>query len=54
MNQETAMSTHSDVEFRELSSDECHRLLAEHHVGRLAVVVGGQPVIFPLNYVFDG
>jgi nitroimidazol reductase NimA-like FMN-containing flavoprotein (pyridoxamine 5'-phosphate oxidase superfamily) len=48
------MSTHADAAFRELTSDECHRLLAENHVGRLAVVVGGQPIIFPLNYVFDG
>lgn len=40
------------VEFKELSADECRRLLAEHRVGRLGIVVGGQPVIFPVNYVF--
>lgn len=32
----------------------CLRLLAEGDVGRLAVVAGGQPEIFPVNYVFDG
>lgn len=48
------MANTPEAELKELSSEECHTLLAEHHVGRLAVVVGGQPVIFPVNYVFDG
>jgi nitroimidazol reductase NimA-like FMN-containing flavoprotein (pyridoxamine 5'-phosphate oxidase superfamily) len=39
---------------RELSADECRRLLTKHCVGRLAVVVGGKPLIFPVNYAFDG
>jgi nitroimidazol reductase NimA-like FMN-containing flavoprotein (pyridoxamine 5'-phosphate oxidase superfamily) len=43
-----------EIELRELSRDECARLLTEHSVGRLAVVVGGRPLIFPVNYVFDG
>ena len=30
------------------------QLLADEHVGRLAVVVGGRPEIFPINYVLDG
>jgi nitroimidazol reductase NimA-like FMN-containing flavoprotein (pyridoxamine 5'-phosphate oxidase superfamily) len=34
--------------------DECIRLLATQHVGRLAVVDGDQPLIFPVNYVADG
>ena len=34
--------------------DECVRLLAEHHLGRLAVVVDDQPLIFPINYAFAG
>lgn len=37
-----------------LSHDECVRLLAEHEVGRLVVVVRGAPHIVPVNYVFDG
>jgi nitroimidazol reductase NimA-like FMN-containing flavoprotein (pyridoxamine 5'-phosphate oxidase superfamily) len=32
----------------------CLRLLANDEVGRLAVVVGGTPVIFPVNYILDG
>ena len=48
------MANTPDVELKELSTEECHKLLAEHHVGRLAVAVGGQPLIFPINYVFDG
>ena len=37
------------VEF--LSADQCRELLATHDVGRLAVVVGGYPEVFPVNYV---
>ena len=34
--------------------EECLRLLADNQVGRLAVSVQGQPIIFPVNYVLDG
>lgn len=37
-----------------LDRDECLRLLAEDEVGRLAVVEGRMPVIFPVNYALDG
>jgi nitroimidazol reductase NimA-like FMN-containing flavoprotein (pyridoxamine 5'-phosphate oxidase superfamily) len=33
-----------------LDRDECLRLLARHHLGRLAVVVDDQPLVFPVNY----
>jgi hypothetical protein len=33
---------------------ECFDLLAREEVGRLAVVVGGRPEIFPVNYVVEG
>jgi nitroimidazol reductase NimA-like FMN-containing flavoprotein (pyridoxamine 5'-phosphate oxidase superfamily) len=33
---------------------ECRRLLAGRSIGRLGVVVGGQPVILPVNYVMAG
>jgi nitroimidazol reductase NimA-like FMN-containing flavoprotein (pyridoxamine 5'-phosphate oxidase superfamily) len=39
--------------FEELTEDECRRLLAERHLGRLAIPDFGGPVIFPVNYVFD-
>jgi nitroimidazol reductase NimA-like FMN-containing flavoprotein (pyridoxamine 5'-phosphate oxidase superfamily) len=37
-----------------LERDECLRLLADDEVGRLAVVAGGSPEIFPVNYRLDG
>ena len=38
---------------RELASNEALALLRQSPVGRLAVVVDGQPDIFPVNYVAD-
>lgn len=32
----------------------CLRLLGDDEIGRLAVVSGGAPAIFPVNYVLDG
>jgi nitroimidazol reductase NimA-like FMN-containing flavoprotein (pyridoxamine 5'-phosphate oxidase superfamily) len=37
-----------------LDRDECLRLLDGEEVGRLAVVKGGAPVVFPVNFVLDG
>lgn len=37
-----------------IDPDECRKLLATDVVGRLAVVDGGTPAIFPVNYVLDG
>jgi nitroimidazol reductase NimA-like FMN-containing flavoprotein (pyridoxamine 5'-phosphate oxidase superfamily) len=37
-----------------IDPDECRRLLAGDEVGRLAVVDGGTPAIFPVNYALDG
>jgi len=37
-----------------LTRDHCLELLRADEVGRLAVVVGGGPVIFPVNYRMDG
>jgi hypothetical protein len=45
------MSTNDTVH---LSEAECWDLLEHHVVARLAVDVGGQPDIFPINYVVDG
>jgi len=33
-----------------LSEQECLRLLEHHNFGRIAVLVNGQPHIFPVNY----
>jgi nitroimidazol reductase NimA-like FMN-containing flavoprotein (pyridoxamine 5'-phosphate oxidase superfamily) len=43
----------ADRHFEELTDAECRQLLAERHLGRLAVPDFGGPVIFPVNYVFD-
>jgi uncharacterized protein len=32
---------------------ECRKLLAERHLGRLAIVDWDGPMIFPVDYVFD-
>jgi uncharacterized protein len=37
----------------ELDREECLRLLASRTVGRLAFVVGEQPVVLPVNYALD-
>jgi nitroimidazol reductase NimA-like FMN-containing flavoprotein (pyridoxamine 5'-phosphate oxidase superfamily) len=37
----------------DIAPDECWRLLATQHVGRLAVIVGHYPLIFPVNYTLD-
>lgn len=37
-----------------LEREECLALLAADEVGRLAVVAGGIPFIFPVNYQLDG
>lgn len=37
----------------ELATAQCAELLETHHFGRIAVVVDGRPIIFPVNYVLD-
>jgi hypothetical protein len=41
---------------RVINTDEGFALLARggQHVGRLVITVGGEPVLFPLNYAVDG
>lgn len=44
----------ADGEFSEIPEDECLQLLSQRSVGRLAVVRKGRPLVFPVNYAFDG
>jgi nitroimidazol reductase NimA-like FMN-containing flavoprotein (pyridoxamine 5'-phosphate oxidase superfamily) len=37
-----------------LSKDECTALLRTRSLGRIAVVVDGQPLVFPVNFAIDG
>lgn len=36
-----------------LDPDACWQFLAEQPVGRLAVVIGGEPYLFPVNHLVD-
>ena len=42
-----------ETHMEELDDTECRKLLAERHLGRLAIPDFGGPVIFPVTYVFD-
>lgn len=37
-----------------IAGDECLRLLRGRRVGRIGIVVGGEPVILPVNYAVTG
>ena len=41
------------AEVEEIPDWECRKLLGSERVGRLGVVVGGRPEIFPVNYTLD-
>lgn len=47
------MTTPHDT-VQELGEELAWQFLAEHRIGRLAIVIGGEPDIFPVNYVVDG
>jgi nitroimidazol reductase NimA-like FMN-containing flavoprotein (pyridoxamine 5'-phosphate oxidase superfamily) len=47
-------STDHTTQFERMDAEECLRLLEAEDVGRLAIVQGRVPVIFPVNYVLDG
>jgi nitroimidazol reductase NimA-like FMN-containing flavoprotein (pyridoxamine 5'-phosphate oxidase superfamily) len=42
------------MELRVLDRDQCLRQLADDEIGRLAVIAGNTPAIFPVNYALDG
>ena len=45
--------TESDHGLRVLTDEECWAHIRSRTIGRLAVVNGNQPDIFPVNYVVD-
>jgi nitroimidazol reductase NimA-like FMN-containing flavoprotein (pyridoxamine 5'-phosphate oxidase superfamily) len=47
-----SIDAHSGLE--RMDRDECLRLLEAEDVGRLAIVQGHAPAIFPINYALDG
>jgi uncharacterized protein len=53
MNSRNRMDTQQRVgELEIISETECLDLLTRHSLGRLAVVVSGRPLIFPVNYAW--
>ena len=38
----------------DLTTDECFRLLASQHLGRVGLVVAEQPMVLPVNYALLG
>ena len=44
----------TDIRYEELSHQECLELLRSHRFGRVGVIVGGRPMVFPVNYTVDG
>jgi hypothetical protein len=42
-----------DVRWQELTKDECFGLLAERHLGRVALVDQRGPIVLPVNYLLD-
>ena len=38
----------------ELGADECLHLLRRSTLGRLAIVISDQPMVFPVNFTLDG
>ena|ERR1700687_37065 len=43
-----------EAELEEIPEPECLEILEQHSLGRIAVVVDGQPQIFPVNYAMSG
>ena len=41
------------ADLEEIPEDECLQLLERHDLGRIAIVVDGQPLIFPVNYALS-
>ena len=46
------MTTADDLT-QALDEAQSWQVLTEHRIGRLAIVIGGEPDIFPVNYVVD-
>src|SRR6202042_1335371 len=38
----------------EIGATECWQLLSSQPIGRVAVIVGHYPLVFPVNYTIDG
>jgi len=50
----TRPTSEPEGELEEIPEAECLEILDQHNLGRIAVVVDGQPQIFPINYAMSG
>jgi len=41
------------AELEEIQEEECLEILEQHSLGRIAIVIDGQPQIFPVNYAMN-
>ena len=41
-------------QLEEIQEAECLEILDQHSLGRIAVIIDGQPQIFPVNYAMSG
>ncbi|HET6309662.1 MAG TPA: pyridoxamine 5'-phosphate oxidase family protein [Candidatus Nitrosotalea sp.] len=47
-------STEPEGAMEVMSEMKCLEILGQHNLGRIAIVVDGQPQIFPVNYAVNG
>lgn len=43
-----------DLGLVRMTEDDCWRFLDQHHLGRVAIIEYGRPLVFPVNYGLDG
>jgi len=48
----TEIDTRTGLEV--LDRDECVALLGRSSLGRIAIIIGGRPLVFPVNFTLDG
>jgi nitroimidazol reductase NimA-like FMN-containing flavoprotein (pyridoxamine 5'-phosphate oxidase superfamily) len=48
------MRAEPEAVLEEIREAECLEILGRHSLGRIAIVVDGQPQIFPVNYAMNG
>lgn len=48
------MARAEQIDLEMLTPEECRRLLATQSIGRIGVVVDGEPLVMPVNFAVDG
>jgi nitroimidazol reductase NimA-like FMN-containing flavoprotein (pyridoxamine 5'-phosphate oxidase superfamily) len=47
-------ATGPEAQLEEIPEADCLEILEQHSLGRIGVVIDGQPQIFPVNYAMNG